>query len=106
MPIAKTMAENPESPTHPSRGATAAASSSSSSIAQFLRPTASFSYSPRSPRKNSNGGGRRKSSILRQLSEMGSAEKSSRTEELILRPKLLKQATVVESPPQTPTARL
>ena len=85
-----------ESPTHPSRGA----------IAQFLRPAASFSHSPRTPRKNSNGG-RRKSSVSRQLSEMGSNKiEKGRTEELLLRPKLLKQATVVESPPQTPTARL
>ena len=37
----------------------------------------------------------------RQYSEI-SATQMERREELLLRPKLLKQTTVVESPPQTP----
>ena len=74
------------------------------SLAQFLRAA-----SLQTPAKNNAGGGKSTPS-RRQLSEMTSTQMTSsqidRREELLLRPKLLKQgATVVETPPQTPRLR-
>ena len=74
------------------------------SLAQFLRAA-----SLQTPAKN-NGGKSGANPSRRQLSEMTGTQMTSsqidRREELLLRPKLLKQgATVVETPPQTPRLR-